>query len=479
LFLAPTHEDEPRARKRAAYVSVLVAGADSLVRVPEDASVALVPLGTPFLAGPGAIVATIVLTRQHSAFTQRLAMVAGAVVALLVVLAALSFASTLARLLRPSAIHFLTRITGLLLTAIAVELVADAVQRWVRSALGEGDGAFDAPTRKCMNAAGSGQVSATRRVYFLGFRTFTGATDGSVWYYDTASRTYTDTGIDMPVPVSNYGIAALNDATGLGFYIFGRRDANANIVTTVQVYYPATNTTAVITSDPWPGKTPSGCVSLPAMGVAAMGNKAFILGGASFSANGCLDENSAQTWIFDPMAPAGSRWTQGGNLAVASGYITPAVLGGKVYAIGGDLNIGGAFSLNRRSKPRQTAARGMTQGSPTSSRPVTSPRRSGSVPALSPTPSSWPDVGSGPTLSPTFCSTTRSPTPGHRRGPSMRTVVTTRGLARTRWPVGHVHPRRLQRGILVHRSDPDERGRPGHHSAHRGRGVLRAPGFAP
>jgi len=136
LFLAPTHEDEPRARKRAAYVSVLVAGADSLVRVPEDASVALVPLGPPFLAGPGAMVATIVLTRQHSAFTQRLAMVAGAVVALLVVLAALSFASTLARLLRPSAIHFLTRITGLLLTAIAVELVADAVQRWVRSALG-------------------------------------------------------------------------------------------------------------------------------------------------------------------------------------------------------------------------------------------------------------------------------------------------------------------------------------------------------
>jgi multiple antibiotic resistance protein len=53
-----------------------------------------------------------------------------------VVLAALRFASALGRLLRPSAIHFLTRIMGLLLTAIAVQLVADAVRRWVQAGLG-------------------------------------------------------------------------------------------------------------------------------------------------------------------------------------------------------------------------------------------------------------------------------------------------------------------------------------------------------
>jgi hypothetical protein len=185
--------------------------------------------------------------------------------------------------------------------------------------------------------------AATKRVYFLGFRTFGDATDGSVWYYDTSSKSYTDTGVDMPVPVSNYGIAALNDPTGLGFYIFGGRDANASIVTTVQAYYPATNTTAVFDSDPWPGTTPAGCVSLPAMGVAAVGNKAVVMGGASFLANGCADDNSAQTWIFDPMAPAGSRWTQGSNLNLARGYITPAIIGNTVYAIGGDVNIGGSL----------------------------------------------------------------------------------------------------------------------------------------
>src|SRR5438552_12048400 len=38
---------------------------------------------------------------------------------------------------------------------------------------------------------------ATNRVYVLGFRTTADATDGSVWYYDVASQTYVDTGVDM------------------------------------------------------------------------------------------------------------------------------------------------------------------------------------------------------------------------------------------------------------------------------------------
>jgi multiple antibiotic resistance protein len=178
LFLALTRDEMPRVRHRAAYVAILVAGAvlagfaafgDALIRylsvsleslmvaggvllflvaldmmrgtqplvvTSEDTSVALVPLGTPFLAGPGAIVATIVLNRQHPAIVERMAVIGGAALALLVVLAALRFASFIARLVRPSAIHFLTRIMGLLLTAIAVQLAANAVLRWIRSGVG-------------------------------------------------------------------------------------------------------------------------------------------------------------------------------------------------------------------------------------------------------------------------------------------------------------------------------------------------------
>jgi len=181
------------------------------------------------------------------------------------------------------------------------------------------------------------------RVYFLGARTLGDQTDGSVWYYSVGAKTYTNTGIQMPVPISNYGIAALTDSGGrLGLYIFGGRDANAAIVDTTQVYYPDTNTAEVVATDPWPGTTPSSCISLPAMGVATLDNHAYVLGGLSFAANGCVDDQSAQTWIFDPTASPGARWTQGPNLHQARGYITPAVLNGRIYAIGGDTNVGGA-----------------------------------------------------------------------------------------------------------------------------------------
>jgi hypothetical protein len=186
-------------------------------------------------------------------------------------------------------------------------------------------------------------VPPLRRIYFLGFRTLGDATDGSVWYYDLFTDTYTDTGVDMPVPVSNYQIAALRDASGLGLYIFGGRDATPTAIDTVQVYYPALNTAVVVSSDPYPGETPSGCTSLPATGVAAFNNKAYVLGGLGFASLGCVDENSSQTWIFDPLAPDGSRWTQGPDLNVARGYLNTAVLGHEIFAIGGDQNIGGTL----------------------------------------------------------------------------------------------------------------------------------------
>jgi len=184
------------------------------------------------------------------------------------------------------------------------------------------------------------------RVYFLGMRNGDDSTSGEVWYYDVASKTYVDAGVSMLIPVSNYAISALKDKNGiLGLYIFGGRDANATIVNPTQKYDPATNTVSKLGKDKWPGKTPSGCVSLPAMGVATMGNKAYVMGGAAFSTAGCtLDENSNQTWIFDPTKGSGNRWSKGPKLNMARGYITPAILGGKIYAIGGDVNDAGSLT---------------------------------------------------------------------------------------------------------------------------------------
>jgi hypothetical protein len=188
-------------------------------------------------------------------------------------------------------------------------------------------------------------IQQFNRVYFLGFRAADNTTDGSIWYYNVATDTYVDTGKDMPIPISNYAVSMLTDSHGIGLWIFGGRDNLGNLVNNTQVYYPGLNKAFNITTDPWPGKTPNNCVSLPGMGVATLANKAYVLGGFSVSAApvNCVDEASAQVWAFDPTAAAGSRWTAAPSLNLARAYITPAVLGGKIYAIGGDTTVAGTL----------------------------------------------------------------------------------------------------------------------------------------
>jgi multiple antibiotic resistance protein len=97
-----------------------------------DVSVALVPLGTPLLAGPGAIVATIVFVQQAHAFADVTAIALGIVAIHLAVFLALRFSVAITRLIKESGIVLLTRISGLLLSAIAVQLVAESVRGFVR-----------------------------------------------------------------------------------------------------------------------------------------------------------------------------------------------------------------------------------------------------------------------------------------------------------------------------------------------------------
>jgi multiple antibiotic resistance protein len=105
----------------------MLRGIDS---APEGAQedVALVPLATPLVAGPGAIATVIVLVEQHPEAAGRAGVLGGIVAALLVVGVSLLLAQWLARVLPASLISFLTRVFGLLLSAIAVQLVVDGVR---------------------------------------------------------------------------------------------------------------------------------------------------------------------------------------------------------------------------------------------------------------------------------------------------------------------------------------------------------------
>lgn len=96
-----------------------------------DANVALVPLGTPLLAGPGAIVATMIFVQQANTTSMALGLVA-AVVAVHVAIAVVLMASTtILKLIKESGVTLVARIAGLLLAAIAVQMLVDAIRIFV------------------------------------------------------------------------------------------------------------------------------------------------------------------------------------------------------------------------------------------------------------------------------------------------------------------------------------------------------------
>ena len=109
----------------------LLVGQESGVNSDAGVNVALVPLGTPILAGPGAIVATMLAVRAANGIGGFLAVAVGLVTALLIVWLFLRFAGQVHRLLRDSGTMLVTRIAGLLLSAIAVQMIANSVRAFV------------------------------------------------------------------------------------------------------------------------------------------------------------------------------------------------------------------------------------------------------------------------------------------------------------------------------------------------------------
>jgi len=95
-------------------------------------NIALVPLGTPLLAGPGAVVAAMLLMSRNEAIGDKALVAGGIVLALAVVFIALVVAGWLVRILRETGVDLLTRVMGILLAAIAVEFIHQAVVSWTQ-----------------------------------------------------------------------------------------------------------------------------------------------------------------------------------------------------------------------------------------------------------------------------------------------------------------------------------------------------------
>ncbi|CUR60923.1 Multiple antibiotic resistance (MarC)-related protein [metagenome] len=96
-----------------------------------DVNVALVPLGTPLLAGPGAIVATMLFSKRVDSAPEFLAVALGVVGVHVAIWLAMRFSVRILRLIKQSGVVLVTKIAGLLLSAIAVQMIADAVRAFI------------------------------------------------------------------------------------------------------------------------------------------------------------------------------------------------------------------------------------------------------------------------------------------------------------------------------------------------------------
>lgn len=107
------------------------------ILVPDAAAgvnVAIVPLGVPLLAGPGAIAASMVLMSgedgQALALANQVPVAVGIFATVAVVYLALRYSLVLERVLKDNGIHLITRVMGMLLLAISVELAASGIMAY-------------------------------------------------------------------------------------------------------------------------------------------------------------------------------------------------------------------------------------------------------------------------------------------------------------------------------------------------------------
>jgi multiple antibiotic resistance protein len=111
------------------YVSLqLLIGSTKTGTDQPSSNIGMVPLGTPLLAGPGAIVATMIYVQQADSTAQFIGL-GVAIVAVHIIIGTVLMASTkIISVIKDSGVTLLASIAGLLLAAIAVQMLANAIK---------------------------------------------------------------------------------------------------------------------------------------------------------------------------------------------------------------------------------------------------------------------------------------------------------------------------------------------------------------
>lgn len=90
----------------------------------EREDVAVVPLGVPLTAGPGAISTVILYGHKPALFGRSVILIGGIVIVALIVWAAFRLAPLISRALSRTGINIVTRLMGLIMAAIGIEFIA-------------------------------------------------------------------------------------------------------------------------------------------------------------------------------------------------------------------------------------------------------------------------------------------------------------------------------------------------------------------
>lgn len=111
------------------YVSLqLLTGSKNDGSEQTSDNIGMVPLGTPLLAGPGAIVATMIYVQKANTSGKVLGLICAIILVHIIIGVVLSASTKILKVIKKSGVTLLASIAGLLLAAIAVQMLATAVK---------------------------------------------------------------------------------------------------------------------------------------------------------------------------------------------------------------------------------------------------------------------------------------------------------------------------------------------------------------
>jgi multiple antibiotic resistance protein len=111
----------------------MVSGRKSETPLDKDGDFAVVPLAIPLIVGPGTIGTLLVLGMEISSTRERIVAASAILVAVAMISVFLFLAVPIGRLLGQKGLHMMMKLTGLILTAIAAQIIFTGVGAFLRA----------------------------------------------------------------------------------------------------------------------------------------------------------------------------------------------------------------------------------------------------------------------------------------------------------------------------------------------------------